>query len=394
MKRILFLDHTAKLSGGERSLLLILEKLSGERFKTFLVTFEEGPLLAAAKKLGIDAFSIPMPRLVSERKRKSTGFLFLFFSFFALLPTVASVIRFARTNRINIIYTNSQKAHLIGLVVGLIAGIPVCWHFRDILHERLLKRLMCYAGALFAKRIISISHAVASQFKISGREPDKVIVIYNALDIGNFEKEAKDTPVDLRREFNLAKETMLIASVGQIAEWKGQEYFLRAARELALKYDGASFFIIGEPLFREQTYHSRLEALVGELRLEGRVFFTGFRSDIPAVMRDIDVLVHTPVEPEPFGRVLIEAMVCNTLVVAFDIGAVREIVTKHTGMLVTPHDVQGLVRAVSMLLEDGNLRERITAAARIYAKERFDYPPLMRKIEHLLTARGTEFVNL
>ena len=142
MKRILFLDHTAKLSGGERSLLLILEKLNRDRFTPLLMTLEEGPLLESARVLGIETKCMPIPQLVSERKRSKTGMLFLFLSLLMLLPAVIAIAGYAGRKKIDVIYTNSQKAHLVGLAAGMIMGVPVLWHFRDILHEPLLKRLM------------------------------------------------------------------------------------------------------------------------------------------------------------------------------------------------------------------------------------------------------------
>ncbi len=389
-KRILFLDHTAKLSGGERSLLLILEKLNRRRFTPFLVTLEDGPLLKSAQLLGAESISIPIPRMISERERSRTGFLFLLISLFALLPTVIAIARFTRKNRIDIIYTNSQKAHLIGIGAGIAAGIPVFWHFRDILSEGILLRLMRYSGVLFAEHIIAISEAVASQFRICGRQHEKVKVVYNALDIQDFEKQSRDISVDLRKEFGLPQDAKIAASVGQIAEWKGQEYLLRAAKELVPDHSDLYFFIVGKPLFREQGYYTLLQKLVRELGLDGKVLFTGFRSDIPAVMRNIDILVHTPVSPEPFGRVLIEAMVCNTPVIAFDVGAVREIVGGHTGIRIPPYDVSGLVRSITMLLEDDKRRSEIVRRARSSAKIRFDYPTLIRKIELLLGSGGQE----
>jgi glycosyltransferase involved in cell wall biosynthesis len=289
-----------------------------------------------------------------------------------------------RKNRIDAIYTNSQKAHLIGIGVGLITGIPVFWHFRDILHEHLLRCLMRYGGLFFAEHIIAISMAVASQFKICGRAHRKVTVVYNALDIDDFEKQSSDVSIDLRKEFGLPLDAKIVASVGQIAEWKGQENLLRAAKELVSRYGNLYFFIVGKPLFKEQTYHTHLQKLVHELGLDEKVYFTGFREDIPAIMREIDILVHTPVDPEPFGRVLIEAMVCSTPVVAFDIGAVREIVSGNAGVRIPTGDVGGLVRGVALLLEDEVRRKEMVKTARNSVKIRFDYPVLIEKIELLL----------
>jgi glycosyltransferase involved in cell wall biosynthesis len=386
MKRILFLDHTAKLSGGERSLLLILEKLNRKRYIPFLVTLEEGPLLESARALGVETDCIPIPLMVSERKRSKTGMLFLFLSLLMLLPTVIAIARYARNKEIDVIYTNSQKAHLVGLVAGKVAGAPVFWHFRDILDEQLLQRLMCYMGVLFGERIIAISNAVAAQFRICGRESKKVLVVYNAIDMEDFERKSREKAADLRAEFGIPRKARIVASIGQIAEWKGQEYLLRAAKELIKRYEDVHFFIIGKPLFKEQGYQEHLLRQVHELGLEGRIHFTGFRWDIPAIMRDIDILVHTPVKPEPFGRVLIEAMVCDTAVIAFDMGAVREIITNETGICVHPGDVNSLMRAITTLLDDNRQREEMVKKARNGARARFDYPALIRKIEHLFQA--------
>ena len=251
-------------------------------------------------------------------------------------------------------------------------------------------KLQQEVGVLFAEHIIAISEAVASQFRICGRQHEKVKVVYNALDIQDFEKQSRDISVDLRKEFGLPQDAKIAASVGQIAEWKGQEYLLRAAKELVPDHSDLYFFIVVKPLFREQGDYTLLQKLVRELGLDGKVLFTGFRSDIPAVMRNIDILVHTPVSPEPFGRVLIEAMVCNTPVIAFDVGAVREIVGGHTGIRIPPYDVSGLVRSITMLLEDDKRRSEIVRRARSSAKIRFDYPTLIRKIELLLGSGGQE----
>lgn len=386
MKRILFLDHTAKLSGGERSLLLVLEKLDRRRFTPLLVTLEDGPLLQAARAIGVESECIPISRMVAARKRSKTGLLFLLFSSIMLLPRIIAIAGFTRRKQVDIIYTNSQKAHLVGIGAGFLASVPVYWHFRDILHEQLLKRLMRYVGLLFARHIIAISHEVASQFRICGRMGKKVSVVYNALDIDGFARSGKERSLDLRKEFGLEKGTRIIASVGQIAEWKGQEYLLRAAKELVSFPGKLHFFIIGTPLFKEQAYLARLRELVNEFNLDGKVTFTGFLEDIPAIMGAIDILIHTPVKPEPFGRVLIEAMVCMTPVVAFDSGAVGEIVREGEGILVRPYDTTGLVRSIRSLLEDDKLREEMVGNAHSAVKNRFDFPLLIDSIQSLLEA--------
>jgi len=383
-KRVLFFDHTAKMSGGERSLLLILDKIDKTRFYPLLVTPEEGPLTREAVSRGIDVTIIGLPTAVIERKRSKTGIIFLLFSFIALVPAVVKLVLLIRKCSIDLVYTNSQKAHLIGLCAGLCAGVPVIWHFRDIVTEAHLRKLMSYSGALFATGIIAISRAVAAQFTICSRVSGKVMVIHNAIDISDFQKRKRESHADLRKEFHLPEKSVIIASVGQIAEWKGQEYCIYAARELVRRFDNVYFFIIGKPLFKEENYNIHIHTLVKELNLEQRVFFTGFRRDIPALMHEVNFLLHTPVEPEPFGRVLIEAMAAGTPVVAFDNGATAEVLRGNMGLLVRPLDTRGIIKAISILLKDDDLYANTAKRAQEYVRKYFDFPLLMERIEKLL----------
>jgi glycosyltransferase involved in cell wall biosynthesis len=94
-----------------------------------------------------------------------------------------------------------------------------------------------------------------------------------------------------------------------------------------------------------------LIALRNELALADRVEFSGFRMDIPVVMSALDILVLASTSPEPFGRVLIEAMAAGKPVIATDAGAAREIIEDGVhGLLVPPGDAEAMARAMIYLL--------------------------------------------
>jgi len=63
--------------------------------------------------------------------------------------------------------------------------------------------------------------------------------------------------------------------------------------------------LVGTPMFGEEAYELELHALVGQLGIEGRVDFRGFREDIWRELASFDVLVHASVIPEPFGQVVL-----------------------------------------------------------------------------------------
>ena len=100
--------------------------------------------------------------------------------------------------------------------------------------------------------------------------------------------------------------------------------------------------------------------------------FLGIRTDIHEIMAALDVLVHCPTAPEPFGRAVAEAMGAGRPVVAANDGGVPELVEEgRTGLLVPPGDVAAFAAAVRRLLEDTGLRQRFGSAARQRAEAMF-----------------------
>jgi glycosyltransferase involved in cell wall biosynthesis len=103
------------------------------------------------------------------------------------------------------------------------------------------------------------------------------------------------------------------------------------------------------------------------------VHFLGHRDDVPEILAALDVLVHVPSAPEPFGRVVAEAMAVGKPVVAARAGGLPEIVEHEvTGLLVPPGDPSACAAAVLRLLADPALRARLGTAGRRRAEERFD----------------------
>jgi glycosyltransferase involved in cell wall biosynthesis len=87
----------------------------------------------------------------------------------------------------------------------------------------------------------------------------------------------------------------------------------------------------------------------------------------------LDVAVHAFIEPEPLGRVVVEAMLVGAAVVATDGGGVPEFVEhEKTGLLVPMGDAGAVAQAIGRLLQDGELRQRLSAAAQQRAREMFN----------------------
>jgi glycosyltransferase involved in cell wall biosynthesis len=93
-------------------------------------------------------------------------------------------------------------------------------------------------------------------------------------------------------------------------QWKGQHVAIEAIRILRDAGVKVACFVIGgvSHLKEDKEYFARLKKMVADYGLDDRVFFTGFRNEIPALISELDLILHTSIQPEPFGRVILEGM--------------------------------------------------------------------------------------
>jgi glycosyltransferase involved in cell wall biosynthesis len=114
------------------------------------------------------------------------------------------------------------------------------------------------------------------------------------------------------------------------------------------------------------------------------VILTGERSDVAACLDAMDVAIHASIKPEPFGRVMIEAMALGRPVIApREAGPLAIVVDGETGLLVTPRDANALGAAIATLVGDPVRRRAMGAAARERVDRVFDIRHHVRAIEDL-----------
>ena len=222
--------------------------------------------------------------------------------------------------------------------------------------------------------MIFISQAVAQDQLRGVARPPLTRVIPNAVDIAQFEQ-----PVDgasVRRELGIAPNAPLVGMIGRIIPWKGQHVFIEAFARLRQRHPRAMAILVGSAdTAQGEEYGARLQQRSRELGLTDNLLWLGHRRDIPQLLAAMDILVHCSVEPEPFGRVLIEGMAAGTPVIASAAGGAMEIVEEGvTGLLTPPADVPALARAMSRLIENEALRERLRQNGRRVVRDRYDIP--------------------
>ncbi len=374
MKNILYISHTSQLGGAEHSLLVLLERLDRARFNPAVVTPGDGPLVERLDALDIPCYGVPLFRL--RRTRNPFPLLRFFFGYFRARKRIARLIDEVEAD---IVHCNSTTAFLFGSVRGRTRQAPVIWHVRDV-------RLTGFRGidrALVraASAIIVVSETIRGSVRQVRGAAEKTTVVFNGVDTAQF---APGDRAALRDGLGPGDSTPVAGIVGQVVPWKGHDRFLAAAAKVAARLPDARFLVVGDNRFGDHPkLLDKLRAQAADLGLGDVVIFTGWRDDTAAVMNALDVLVVAS-ENEPFGRVVIEAMACETPVVAFRCGGPAEIIEHdRTGLLVEPFDVDAMADAVTALLADQHRAAALGRAARQAVCEKFSADRYVQSIQDL-----------
>jgi glycosyltransferase involved in cell wall biosynthesis len=372
----MYVDQTGQLGGGELSLLDVLRTSS---FPSEITLFGDGPFRNALNGIGIRVHVVSDGSVAKIRRQVSIR------AALTAIPQLAMMRRrlMQLARGFDVLYANSQKALLVAALAKRRKQVLV-WHLRDMLtashFSAMARRVAVFIGNNVASVVIANSQATADSFIAAGGQPALVRVIYNGIDVTPFDR-VDDEKVRAFRESLGLNGKFVVGVFGRISSWKGQLVLLEAAAELS----DLQVLVVGDALFSEGTYKELLQKRAALPDLQGRVHFLGFQDDVPLLMKAVDVVAHTSILPEPFGRVIVEAMLAERPVIATKAGGAMEILHDgDTGLLVTPGSVVELQAALLSLQGKPDLRERLVAAAKKSAQERFSVQTMTDGITSVL----------
>ena len=280
------------------------------------------------------------------------------------LPAYAQLFLKFTVSRPDIVHVNNGTA---GFAMARIFRIPVVWH----LHGFAPQSAKC---AKLANRngwsVVSISRFISNEAIKHGLDPKLMIEVPNPIPVV---AAGRGSRLEWARRFGISDNAIIVAHVGRVVRWKGQLEFLRAFTEIAERYSNVVALIVGDDLEGLDTeYPAELRHLVEERHLEARVVFTGHVTDITDLMSSTDIVVHSSIEPEPFGLVITEAMAAGAAVVASRLGAPTEIVDEGvTGLLVDPLNTAEFAGALDALIRDDIKRQEMAKRARAMLMSRY-----------------------
>ena len=277
------------------------------------------------------------------------------------LAGIIAVAAMLRNREVDVIHAHNGRTSLAAICAKLLARrgkVVLTQHFiepdyvnRTGISGR-LARLVHRFVLTNVDQHICISEAVKTSFLKrqyqNEVETDSVHVVQNGIDDVYESLDKLECRERIISELNLPQETRLILCVARLEPEKDVQALLRCVS----KIDSSIPFhcvIVGDGSER-----SRLEALVRDTKVQDRVSFLGFRDDVPSIMKAADIFV-LPAPAEPFGLVVVEAMMAALPVIAIDNGGPADIViSDQTGLLVPAEDINAMSAALISLINDAN----------------------------------------
>ena len=312
-RTVLSLHSSAGLYGADVQLLAIARGLDPDRWRAVCVLPERGSLAPLLEEAGA---SVEIRSLaVLRRSEMSPAGL-------ARLASAAGrdgreLAALARRHEATLVHSNTS-AVLGGGPAARRTGIPHLVHVREIYAGAagragaalwpLMRRHLQRADALAC-----ISGAVADQFGGSRR----VHVIRDGLP----RAAAPPSRAAARRELRVNEAGFVVALVGRVSDWKGQDVLARALADPALAQIAAVGLVAGDEVPGSGAA-ATLDGLAASLGVERRLHRLGFRADIDTVLGAADALVVPSTRPEPLGLVALEGAAAGLPVVASDSGGV------------------------------------------------------------------------
>jgi glycosyltransferase involved in cell wall biosynthesis len=374
--RIVYVNHTGKVSGAERVLIEMVRGLDRSAFEPFVICPADGELAGMLRAEGVACIESPpvQARFTSRPTQISRAIV-------SMTRAILALRKVLKWLAPDIVHANSLRAGITASVAAIGSGPKVIWHVHDILPRHAFSfAIRLLAFVLRPARVVAVSDATARAFRGPFLFRGRVATIHNGTDLSRFPAKRADS-LRLRGEWGIPEDAFLVCAVGQICARKGLRELLNALEQTRGAAPKIHLAIAGKVVFvHEESYFESLLRAVGEPGLVGRVHFLGELRNVSKLMQAADLLVLNSLQ-EPFGLVLIEAMSSGTPVLATRVGGIPEIVKDRiNGWLVEKADTAGLATKLVELSQSKDLLEEAGRQARLVTCPQFSLERFHKKL--------------
>jgi glycosyltransferase involved in cell wall biosynthesis len=388
--KIIFIEpliSTNTMGGAQKSLLHLMLGLKKKKYDVVLAIPGDSDLTKKAKEANIQVEKYFLPKLLSTRiTYKKYRFFNLFFAIiniFFLVVASISLSRISVKNRVNIIHSNQALVSITAGLVALFMNAKCVWHIR----ENPSKHVRAYVLKIYG----IISYLLSDVIIVNSKYTAK---IYNNTLAS---KKIKIVPIGVRDIYmkfyqsgplkkyvtNKKSSDKVISTFGRVIFSKGYLSLLKATKILEKKGFRFNLNIYGNYNGYDSYYKSLIE-FVKEKSLSSNVLFLGYRDNVEKNIYASDLVVAPSIEPESFGRTLIESMSARTPVIASDLGAHAELIIDNVdGFLFEPNNEIQLAEKIMMVFNQQKLTDKIVIRAHEKCKKYFSIEKYTNSIESI-----------
>lgn len=350
--------------GAERVALEIAEAVRRAGGRS-LIAAEDGPLAHLAKRAGAEVIHLPLATKNPLKIRKNAK----------------KLQRVIKENQVDLVHVHSRAPAWSAYYATKKLGIPLVTTYHGSYSEGNWLKRRYNQVMVSGDRVVAVSHFISDLIKSRYRfDFEKINVIHNGVDANKFDPASikGDRAVRLAKEWRIEDGHPNILLPGRLTSWKGQTLFIEALAKM--RHQETVGILIGSDQGRHH-YTQELMDLAVQSGVGGRLRLAGHLEDMPAALKLADIVVNCSLEPEAFGRTIIEAQAMGKIVVAANHGGARETIEPNvSGFLVPPNDAAALAAVFDMILE-GNMDMRLAfgAHARQTVIERFSLTAMQER---------------
>lgn len=397
--RILYILNSCS-GGATQGIIEMTRNLHRDDFESFFIT-PENPTFSQKtifSEVAIECFTVPMSwwncKINLPWYWQCLSWIRDWFKTIGHIKSLYEICSIIHKYQIDIVYTNTVLV-IDGALAAKICGIPHIWHLKEWIGQYgrvkfgIPDRFLVKILSKLSTYIIVMTDFIGEIFN-KYKLGNKIQVIYDGVNIRDFQGDLRGKI--LRQELGIPKDNIVIAMSASLSSiWKQHDIFLEMAILLVNQFSNLEFVAFGSkpqkkinPIYNQPwNYFQRLEEKVNNSILLNNFHWGGFCPNIPQMMDSIDILVH-PCENEPFGRVVIEAMAAKRPVVGPNKGGIAEsVVHQYTGLLVESSNPKAFAKAVSNIIYDSQLRNKLGMNGYNLVKARFTIEQHVQKITNL-----------
>ncbi len=383
-KNILFVEYCPDLKGGgaQRVFLDLMNSINKEKYNIF-AAFPNIINSQLDAEIPSDAIRFHYDSK-SPKKNKNKILSYLLFIIFTPINAFLGAFWINR-HEIAIVYVHSIISGFHFSIAKYFVDFKLIYHEHNLASQRPAMsfwRFMFDFVNTHSDMIIANSHATSLSIKEYGTDENKIFVVHNGIYLENFDDKFSESKGIARLGLIKNHTQIIVGMVGHFRPWKGQHYFIESIKNAQNYNNNIHYIIVGG--FHDQQYYQDVCEYIELEGLSDKVTITGHQENIPELMACMDIVV-VPSVPEPFGLVVLEAMMMKKPVIAFNVGGPSEIIQHgRTGILVSEIESEALGDEIGILSNDPLMRERMGLNGRELLNSKFTCTVQAKNIENVL----------